>query len=70
MSENLFLLWRTSHSDFTRVSSGYYPILERFEPVGSACYEGVLLFLQSLLLAHELRFLGGVVIAVNDAVEK
>jgi hypothetical protein len=29
-------LKRIRNSDFTRVSSGLYPILERFEPIGSA----------------------------------
>jgi hypothetical protein len=46
-SENLFLLWRTFNSDFTRVSSGFYPTLERFGPRHFA----VLVFLDAILKA-------------------
>jgi len=52
LSENLSLLWRTINSDFARVSSGDYPTLERFEPIGSARQKRSALLLQRFLLAH------------------
>ncbi|MGO9585570.1 MAG: hypothetical protein ACLP2Y_05180 [Limisphaerales bacterium] len=70
MSKNLFLLWRTIDSDFTRVSSGQNPILERFEPVGSAIQKRGALLLQSLLLAHKFGLLRDVGVAVDNLVQK
>ena len=69
-SENPLLLKRSRNSDFTRVFSGCYPILERFEPIGSPCQKTRFLFLQSLLLTHQPRFFDRECFAVDQFIQK
>ena len=70
LGKNPLLGKRTRNSDFTRVFSGYYPILERFDPVHFPPQKRGTLFLQSFLLAQQFGFLDRIIIPLNNRVEK
>ena len=65
LRQNPLRLKRTQSGDFTHVFSGYYPILERFEPMGPAFQKRAALLLQRFLPAHSFGLLRDESLAVS-----